>query len=116
VYTQAPAFLSPAVIPTTLLTKATPEGSWLPAISGRTIPPHVTHGRRTRTARERIPVHMTGHGIGNSFEFVVLASLRVRQLVDGCTPRVDGEGKKTTIAKREVLAGKVTNIAPVIPG
>ena len=46
----------------------------------------------------------------SSFEFVVLASLRVRQLVDGCTPRVLGEGKKTTIARREVLAGKVPRI------
>jgi DNA-directed RNA polymerase subunit K/omega len=88
VYTQALAFLSPAVIPTTLLTKATPGGF----------------------------VDKTGTAVGNSFEFVVLASLRVRQLVDGCTPRVEGEGKKTTIAKREVLAGKVANIAAVIPG
>jgi DNA-directed RNA polymerase subunit K/omega len=49
--------------------------------------------------------------VPNSFEFVVLASLRVRQLVDGCTPRVvGGEGKKTTIAQREVLAGKVIKL------
>ena len=46
----------------------------------------------------------------NSFEFVALASLRVRQLVDGCTPRVLGEGKMTTMARREVLAGKVPRI------
>jgi DNA-directed RNA polymerase subunit K/omega len=46
----------------------------------------------------------------SSFEFVVLASLRVRQLVDGCTPRVLGEGKKTTIARQEVKAGKVSRI------
>ena len=48
--------------------------------------------------------------VPNSFEFVVLASLRVRQLVDGCTPRVGAEGKKTTIAQREVLAGKVVKL------
>lgn len=53
--------------------------------------------------------------VANSFEFVILASLRVRQLVDGCTPRVEGEGKKTTIAKREVLAGKIMKLRPVIP-
>lgn len=49
----------------------------------------------------------------NTFEFVVVASLRVRQLVDGCTPRVewDGDGKMTAIARREVLAGTVTRIA-----
>jgi DNA-directed RNA polymerase subunit K/omega len=46
----------------------------------------------------------------NTFEFVVVASLRVRQLVDGCTPRVVGDGKTTTIARREVLAGKVPRI------
>jgi len=46
----------------------------------------------------------------NTFEFVVLASLRVRQLVDGCTPRVIGDGKATIIARREVLAGKVPRI------
>ena len=51
----------------------------------------------------------------NTFEFVVLASLRVRQLVDGCTPRVAWEGKKTAIARREVLAGKVPRIdVPVL--
>jgi DNA-directed RNA polymerase subunit K/omega len=53
--------------------------------------------------------------IDNSFEFVVLASLRVRQLVDGCTPRVAGEGKKTTIAQREVLAGKVVKMVKAVP-
>lgn len=46
----------------------------------------------------------------NAFEFVVLASLRVRQLVDGCTPRVEGPGKHTTIAQREIRAGKITKI------
>ena len=50
----------------------------------------------------------------NSFEFVILAALRVRQLVDGCTPRVEGEGKRTTIAQREIRAGKITKIDPSI--
>jgi DNA-directed RNA polymerase subunit K/omega len=58
---------------------------------------------------------MLFHNVANSFEFVVLASLRVRQLVDGCTPRVGGEGKKTTTAQREVLAGKVGRIGAVPP-
>jgi DNA-directed RNA polymerase subunit K/omega len=52
--------------------------------------------------------------VPNSFEFVVLASLRVRQLVDGCTPRVGAEGKKTTIAQREVLAGKVIKLEKIV--
>jgi DNA-directed RNA polymerase subunit K/omega len=51
----------------------------------------------------------------NTFEFVVLASLRVRQLVDGCTPRVAGEGKVTAIARREVLAGKVSRLEVAAP-
>ena len=51
----------------------------------------------------------------NTFEFVVLASLRVRQLVDGCTPRVAWDGKKTAIARREVLAGKVARLEAPVP-
>ncbi len=46
----------------------------------------------------------------NNFELAVVASLRVRQLVDGCTPRVQGDGKKAAIARREVQAGKVARI------
>jgi DNA-directed RNA polymerase subunit K/omega len=52
----------------------------------------------------------------NTFEFVVVASLRVRQLVDGCTPRVAWDGKNTAIARREVLAGKVDKIAAPAAG
>ena len=48
----------------------------------------------------------------NSFELVVVASLRLRQLVAGCTPRVAGDFKKTTIARREVLAGEVRKVNP----
>lgn len=55
---------------------------------------------------------MDSIAVKNSFELVVLASLRVRQLVDGCTPRVEGGGKKTTIARQEILRGKVAKIEP----
>jgi DNA-directed RNA polymerase omega subunit len=42
------------------------------------------------------------------FEFVVTAGARARQLLAGCTPRVDaGDHKKTTIARREVTTGAV---------
>lgn len=51
--------------------------------------------------------------VTNAFEFVVVASLRVRQLVDGCAPRVEGGGKKTVIAQREVLARKVMKLEKV---
>ena len=40
----------------------------------------------------------------NSFEFVVTAGARARQLLAGSTPRVAvGEHKKTTIAQQEVM-------------
>ena len=45
-------------------------------------------------------------GIG-AFQFVVLASLRVEQLIRGCLPRVDGGHKPIVIAQLEVSQGKV---------
>jgi DNA-directed RNA polymerase subunit K/omega len=45
--------------------------------------------------------------VPNAFEFIVVAALRVRQLVRGSLPRVTGAHKKTRIAQDEVLAGKV---------
>jgi len=40
----------------------------------------------------------------NSFEFVVTAGARARQLMAGSTPRVTvGEHKKTTVAQQEVV-------------
>jgi DNA-directed RNA polymerase subunit K/omega len=54
----------------------------------------------------------------NSFEFVVTASARARQLLAGSTPRVAvGEHKKTTIAQQEVVTKQVEKIeeqGPVI--
>lgn len=44
----------------------------------------------------------------NSFEFVVTAGARARQLLAGSVPKVEvGENKKTTVALREVLTGAV---------
>lgn len=45
----------------------------------------------------------------NRFEFVVIASQRVRQLVAGALPREAGD-KKITIAQREVLRRKVEKV------
>ena len=45
----------------------------------------------------------------NRFEFVVIASARVRQLLRGATPRESGD-KKVAIAQREVLRRKVEKI------
>jgi DNA-directed RNA polymerase subunit K/omega len=54
--------------------------------------------------------------LGNSFEFIVTAGARARQLLNGSTPRVAaGEHKKTTIAQQEVktrLVEKVEDRSP----
>jgi DNA-directed RNA polymerase subunit K/omega len=46
----------------------------------------------------------------NSFEFVMIAALRSHQLQRGCTPRVSGNHKRTTIAQMEIVAGKVSRL------
>jgi DNA-directed RNA polymerase subunit K/omega len=44
----------------------------------------------------------------NSFEFIVTAGARARQLLAGSTPRVAvGEHKKTTVAAQEVITRAV---------
>jgi DNA-directed RNA polymerase subunit K/omega len=44
----------------------------------------------------------------NSFEFVVTAGARARQLLNGSVPRVAvDDHKKTTIAQQEVITGAV---------
>jgi len=51
----------------------------------------------------------------NSFEFVVTAGARARQLLAGSTPRVVvGEHKKTTIAQQEVITERVQKIDPTL--
>jgi DNA-directed RNA polymerase omega subunit len=47
----------------------------------------------------------------NSFEFVVTAGARARQLLAGSTPRVEvGDHKKTTVAQREVVTQAVRKV------
>jgi DNA-directed RNA polymerase subunit K/omega len=47
----------------------------------------------------------------NSFEFVVTAGARARQLMAGSTPRVIvGDHKKTTVAQQEVVTKQVEKI------
>ena len=49
----------------------------------------------------------------NSFEFVVTAGQRARQLLAGSTPRVTvGDHKKTTIAQKEVVSRAVEKLEP----
>ena len=54
--------------------------------------------------------------LANSFEFVIIASLRAQQLQRGCIQRVLGAHKFTTLAQMEVVAGKVGRLAPVVAG
>jgi DNA-directed RNA polymerase subunit K/omega len=50
----------------------------------------------------------------NSFEFVVTAGARARQLLAGSTPRVAvGDHKKTTVAQQEVITKAVEALARV---
>jgi DNA-directed RNA polymerase subunit K/omega len=49
--------------------------------------------------------------LSNSFEFVVTAGARARQLMAGSTPRVTvGDHKKTTVAQQEVVTKQVEKI------
>lgn len=41
----------------------------------------------------------------NSFEFVTVASLRARQLLGGCVPKVEGSAKPARRALQEVATG-----------
>jgi DNA-directed RNA polymerase subunit K/omega len=51
--------------------------------------------------------------LSNSFEFVVTAGARARQLLAGSTPRVTvGEHKKTTVAQQEVITRRVEKLEP----
>jgi DNA-directed RNA polymerase subunit K/omega len=43
----------------------------------------------------------------NAYEFVVIASLRAKQLLSGCVPRVEGDHTASTMAQMEVACGKV---------
>jgi DNA-directed RNA polymerase subunit K/omega len=49
----------------------------------------------------------------NSFEFVVMAGARAKQLLAGSTPRVaTADHKKTTIAQKEVVTRQIEKIDP----
>jgi DNA-directed RNA polymerase subunit K/omega len=55
--------------------------------------------------------------LSNSFEFVVTAGARARQLLNGSTPRVAaGEHKKTTVAQQEVMTKQVERVETREPG
>lgn len=43
----------------------------------------------------------------NSYEFVVVASLRAKQLLAGCVPQVEGDHNAAITAQMEVADGRV---------
>lgn len=45
--------------------------------------------------------------IASRFAFVTVASARARQLLNGCTPKMDGSAKPARRAAQEVAAGLV---------
>ncbi len=53
--------------------------------------------------------------LSNSFEFVITAGARTRQLLAGSVPRVAvGEHKKTTVAQQEVITKAVEKVEKTI--
>ena len=46
----------------------------------------------------------------NSFEFVTVAAARARQLLQGCTPKVEGSPKPARRALQEVAQGAVSAV------
>ena len=54
--------------------------------------------------------------LANAFEFVIIAALRTQQLQRGCSQRVLGTHKFTTLAQMEIVAGKVERLAPLVAG
>ncbi|MGH9410091.1 MAG: DNA-directed RNA polymerase subunit omega [Vicinamibacterales bacterium] len=46
----------------------------------------------------------------NKFEFVVLSGARAKQLLRGCTPKVEGPEKPARLAMKEVKQRKIEKI------
>jgi len=51
----------------------------------------------------------------NSYEFVVVSALRVKQLLAGCVPLVSGDHGPATIAQMEVAHGRVARCPDALP-
>lgn len=48
----------------------------------------------------------------NKFEFVVVSGERAKQLLKGCTPRVEAAAKPARTAMKEVKQKKVEKVQP----
>jgi DNA-directed RNA polymerase subunit K/omega len=46
----------------------------------------------------------------NAYEFVVISSLRAKQLLAGCVARLEGPHNAATMAQMEVAAGHVVRV------
>jgi DNA-directed RNA polymerase subunit K/omega len=46
------------------------------------------------------------------FEYVTIAAARAKQLLDGCTPKIEGSAKPGRRAMQEVTAGAVRRVEP----
>jgi DNA-directed RNA polymerase subunit K/omega len=51
----------------------------------------------------------------NSYEFVVISSLRAKQLLAGCTAHVEGEHTAPVMAQMEVAGGHVARSSNDLP-
>jgi DNA-directed RNA polymerase subunit K/omega len=51
----------------------------------------------------------------NSYEFVVVASLRAKQLLAGCVPQVEGDHNAAITAQMEVADGRVVRCGDGAP-
>jgi DNA-directed RNA polymerase subunit K/omega len=51
----------------------------------------------------------------NSYEFVVVSSLRAKQLLAGCTAHVDGDHTAAITAQMEVADGRIARCADDAP-
>ena len=55
------------------------------------------------------PAHM------NAYEFAVVSALRAQQLMAGCTPRLSGTHRATTMAQMEVAGGCIARAVADAP-
>jgi DNA-directed RNA polymerase omega subunit len=51
----------------------------------------------------------------NKFEYVVVAGARAKQLLRGCTPKVEAQHKPARTAMKEVKQRKIEKIAAQVP-
>jgi DNA-directed RNA polymerase subunit K/omega len=49
----------------------------------------------------------------NKFEYVVVAGARAKQLLKGCTPKVDAQHKPARTAMKEVKLRKIEKVQPI---